>query len=355
MELLPLCLICLLHGGAYSLLQQESNCDGLDKQARAWSLVRAYQANRSNFHLLEEHGCLDEQELHEIQEDPDDAAEYLGAETHSLALQQCFATKRPNMLFIGVPHSGSSTLAMFLNRHPEMSFGSRKEHSFWKAGKGSYFKNFAAYLREFHVPCRTKVVMDFPVRVFSQSDPAFRQFYGPWFGGVPLETPLGVPFLRRLRQRMGPDLKLIMMIRDPYYYLNSFHINGTEAFRKLGQTGTAGLPDAKLPMLRQVMLGEILRPWLRIYPRENFLFLKSEDFFADPQSSLDKIFSFTNVAPRRYSKQDLEQYSGRRRAAGKERITDAERHTFHQMQVLQRDRALLARLTGLTFPWDPLA
>lgn len=347
------CLLQLVRG----LVSDQDRCTGPEAQARLWSFVRAFKANRSDLKLLEEDGCLGEEELYEIEQDPDDAVEYLGTESgdndERLMWPRgfCKRPRRPTMLYIGVGHSGSTTLSMHLDSHPQMSYGRKKEHDFWKAGRGKDTKTFSDYLSEFRVPCRTKVVMDFPVRVYEQSMPEFDKVLGHWYGGVEKATPLGEPYLRRFRELMGPNLKLVFMFRNPVDYLASFQINGTRMLERM-EAGEKDIPDRN--KMLKVRYATALEPWLRLYPRENFLFLKSEDFFADPQSTLDKIFNFTHVAPSRYSAEALRRHSGRRRAVGKELLTDKDRYAFYQHEEPRRELQKLQELTGLDLAdWLP--
>lgn len=332
----------------------EDWCSGPVALARMWNLTRAFKENRSLFHRLEDDGCLGQEELDEIEKDPEDAAEYLGDERPRSLISPglCMRFKRPNTYFIGIGHAGSTTLSRHLERHPQISYGIRKEHDFWKTNVGARWKSFSQYLMEFLVPCRTKVVMDFPPRMYRQAYDAVQEAcnYGTWRQRGQPETPLGEPFVRRFREQMGENIKIIMMIRDPYDWLHSGSINGTKIIRKLDNDEELGEQEAC--RWYGSRYAEAVEQWLKYYPRENFIFLKSEDFFSDPQKTLNKIFKFLNLSHRPYTENELKYHAGRRRAGHKHLMTPELRREFQQHPVVRGDREKLQRLTGETFAWE---
>lgn len=357
-----LLLLCAVRVSGF--VSDADRCSGPDAFTRLWSLTRAFEDNRSNFHLLEDDGCLGQEELDEIEKDPEDAAEYLGDEHEYLGDEHgrnlispslCMWLKRPNAFYIGVGHSGSTTLARHLETHPLISYGLSKEHSFWKMSRYRQSTSFTQYLLQFPVPCMTRAVIDFNPWVYEQAirpiDDACDQ--GPWAQRGQPPTPLGESFVRKFKELMGPSMKLIMMIRDPYDLLHSGQINGTEVLYNLSN-GLA-LDDRVICRWHRSRYAEALEQWLNVYPRENFLFLRSEDFFRNPQGTLSRTFRFLGVDDRTYTPSELASYSGRRRAAQKEFITERMRHEFHQHPLVRRDREKLQELTGLHFDWDPLS
>ncbi|MBA4388129.1 MAG: hypothetical protein C0404_09120 [Verrucomicrobia bacterium] len=113
-----------------------------------------------------------------------------------------------------------------------------------------------------------------------------------------------------------PEAKIIIMMRNPVARAFSDHqmmmVGGweTEEFNRGVQLHLRWLGNPELePLVRQArMSGEgfirfILRgvyvdnilAWQKYFPKENFLFIKSEEFFAEPQRILNASFSFLGV------------------------------------------------------------
>jgi len=215
--------------------------------------------------------------------------------------------KLPEMIYIGMGHSGSTTLSMQLNAHPELSYGQMKEHRFhFESGEehntGMYRKNFA-------VPCEKK---------------AFDGSIGYIF-----YTPERIEALKKV---LGPDVKILLMMRDPAKWMNSLYHNGGDGLSK-GHNGC---------------YADFLETWLKYYPRENFLIESSEDYFKDPQATINRIADHVGVSQYTYKDGYLNHASGRRRAQGmkQSKIIDYKADP-HNVECARR----LQILSNRTFGW----
>jgi hypothetical protein len=80
--------------------------------------------------------------------------------------------------------------------------------------------------------------------------------------------------------------------------------------------------------LSQGLYLEPLREWLRHYPREQLLVLRSEDFYADPQRAYDEVLAFLGLAPhvlptrKKWNYHRAEDLSTRTRAALQARVAE---------------------------------
>merc|ERR1712061_822385 len=86
--------------------------------------------------------------------------------------------------------------------------------------------------------------------------------------------------------------------------------------------------------------GELLEPWLEVFPRRQFLFLTSESFFQNPQHTLDKVFKFAGA--RKFKLPHDEMYaSGRRRNPARRRWNELAYQEFHGSARALECRSLL--------------
>ena len=120
-----------------------------------------------------------------------------------------------------------------------------------------------------------------------------------------------------------PHVKLIVLMRNPVFRAYSdyqmFRNAGTvsESFDQIVTQNIAWLSDPRLKPLihaasqvvhnpiRYVMKGlyaRNIKHWLRFFPKDQFMFIKSEDFFRDPQRILDEVFDFLGLRGFRYER-----------------------------------------------------
>lgn len=302
--------------------------------------------------------CLDEDDLAKLTSHPEDAEEMLGeadtafgshTKTSESEEEDEICKIRPSLLYIGTGHSGSTTLATELNKHPEMKYGKMKEHSFLHYGA----QTFASYLKEFRVPCTTKVTFDAFPSTYTRGNPTSNDELGSWRG-----FHLGLEYVKEVKKLYGPHLKILMMIRDPVQYLISFSLNLGD-----GQKGSArkfNLEDFisgktstswGRKQLRNACYADHLEAWLKVFPIENFLFIKAEDYFLKPQPTLNQIFDFVEVSRKTYDQSDLKPSGRRRTVAAQDRVSFLARFLYHHNPAHKDCKERLESMTNLKFDW----
>lgn len=219
-----------------------------------------------------------------------------------------YCKKLPSMIYIGMGHSGSTTLSMQLNAHPELSYGQMKEHRF-HFDKGTNERNTGMYRKNFEIDCKKKAFDGSIGYIFYTEER-----------------------IQALKEVLGPDVKILLMMRDPAKWMNSLYINGGDGLTK-GHQGC---------------YADFLETWLKYYPRENFLIESSEDYFKNPQSTIDRISKHAGVKKYTYPDKFLTHAAGRRRSAGmkKEKIA-AYKADPHNVECARR----LQILSNRTFHW----
>jgi hypothetical protein len=214
----------------------------------------------------------------------------------------------PSFLIIGVQKGGTTSLYRYLEQHPSIVGAFAKEVHFfdnhtrdYKYGKGM------AWYRS-HFPFSTY------------------KFDGK-FAHQKMITGEGSPdyiFDVHAPKRIAADLpkvKLIILLRDPVdraysHYLHNFRAAwdpdrenlcferaiAAERERLHGEYERLIQDDhyfsykyMHYSYLKRGLYAEQLKVWLQLFPREQFLILKSEDFFAQPNHTFRQVLSFLQL------------------------------------------------------------
>jgi len=192
----------------------------------------------------------------------------------------------PNFLIIGQAKCGTTSLYGYLTQHLHILPALTKEIYFWN--NLSYFsRGLDWYLAYFPPICigQNFITGEATPLYFDSSEAA-----------------------QRLVQ-IFPQMKLIVLLRNPVnraisqYYMN---------FRRRDEERnleTAFFSELEiLTQKREVELDKLyylppgiyinsISRWMEIFPKEQFLILQSEDFFADPATTVNQVFQFLEVEP----------------------------------------------------------
>lgn len=208
---------------------------------------------------------------------------------------------KPNFLIIGAQRGGTTSLHNYVCAHPKVSrIGKpRKEIHFfdypqnWKRGVGWYRELFAGhkglvgeksptYLDHPLVPLRVKRVCPDAKILVILRNPVDRAHSDYWkiraIGREDIETFEGA--LRAETFRLANDLGHNDLWTD--YYFKSHHL--THGYVRRGQYALH------------------LIDWLKLFPREQMLILKSEEFFAETAQEMRKVYQFLGLKPHKMKK-----------------------------------------------------
>jgi hypothetical protein len=142
----------------------------------------------------------------------------------------------------------------------------------------------------------------------------------PFITGEGSPTYMSDPWTAGRVRKMLPDVKLIAVLRNPvdraYSQFRDSRKGGHEECESLAEAVAreeerlrpelarmAGDPRyrswdfSRWSYLYRSRYAEQLEPWLELFPREQFLFVKAEDMFADPQRELDAAHQFLGLPP----------------------------------------------------------
>src|SRR5947207_4592318 len=259
----------------------------------------------------------------------------------------------PDFLIIGTQRGGTTALYHYLKTHPcihgttgtdthffdkkfqqgvswyRAHFPTRFEKAYARLVSGQAFvtgeasSSYLAYPHAHRRAARLLPRVKLIVLLRNPVDRAFSQYCHALELGhetLPFEEAIAAE-----EQRIGREREKIA--RDEYYY--------SDAFKHLSY------------MSRGIYVDQ-LRAWMRLFPREQFLILKSEDFYADPAATFKRVSAFLNlpeVEPR-LNKQEYKQYAHN---TYYERMDPAPRQRL--LEYFQPHNARLYQLLGTDFGW----
>ena len=172
--------------------------------------------------------------------------------------------------------------------------------------------------------------------------------------------------------RLLPGAKLIVLLRNPVdraYSQYNFEVDlgreslsfeeaitaeeeriGKERERILADERYVSFDHSRYSYLARGVYVDQLRTWMGFFPREQFLLLRSEDFYADPASALEKVSQFLQLPPlqahertKKYKQHNYNNtpYSSMNPATRERLVAYFEPHN-------QR----LSNFVGMVFDWD---
>lgn len=106
-------------------------------------------------------------------------------------------------------------------------------------------------------------------------------------------------------RRIAPDARLIVMLRDPvaraWSDYNMHRVGNPEEKRSFEQAIDDELSGACIDFRRTYLHQGIYEPhlcrWQELFPSEQLLILRSEDFFRDSRRVLSQVYSFVGLPP----------------------------------------------------------
>ena len=196
--------------------------------------------------------------------------------------------KKPDFMIIGESKCGTSSLFEYLRQHPQILLPHKKEINFFDRnfdfGTNWYLAHFPAIAQLNGEPCLT-----------GEATPHY-------FGSRTVD--------QRIFEFIS-DVKLIIMVRNPvdrtisdyYHHFNrGVETRSLTEIIKSSQQYLATVTPIELEytnneteyILKSIYVYKIRR-WMKLFPPENILILKSESFFNDIPTSMERVFGFLNL------------------------------------------------------------
>ena len=194
---------------------------------------------------------------------------------------------KPNFLIIGTIKGGTSSLYFYLTKHPSVLPAVEKEMHFFDV---NFHKGIDWYLSQF---------------------PAIPEQQNFWTGEATPNYMYSVEAANKLFSYF-PKIKLIVILRNPieraisHYYMDkrlgqqqknfaeaiTVETKILEKMMNQPQTNANFLRGRKSRYLSLGLYLYFLQEWMNIFPRKQFLILKSEDMYENPAAITKQVFDF---------------------------------------------------------------
>lgn len=209
----------------------------------------------------------------------------------------------PDFIIIGAQRCGTTSLYHYLCTHPSIAPSAKKEVHFFdlsfKNGIKWYRRHFPTWLCKFY---RRRIRQQ---RIVTGEATPIYMFH---------------PLAPHRISRFLPEVKLIVLLRNPidraysHYWLQVRRGNETLSFpeaiecepeRLWGERQRIILHEGdyyspaywQFSYLSRGIYVDQLEIWYRLFPKEQFLILCSEDFYAVPATTLNRTFAFLDLPP----------------------------------------------------------
>jgi Sulfotransferase family len=195
--------------------------------------------------------------------------------------------RHPNLFILGAQRAGTTWLSDQLMRHPDIFFSTPKEPLLMGRKVAVTLDDYKQYLASAFKPPLSR--MD----LFSKLQE--RKYMAEGSANY-FQSPFA---LDRIRVFVPGRPKFIICLRHPVAKGISFFIHNWRRGRYKPGTGFSETltPLGQFSPLFSSLYGEPIRRWLAAYPREDFLFLKYDDFSRDPVRYLSQVSDFLQIAP----------------------------------------------------------
>lgn len=197
--------------------------------------------------------------------------------------------REPNFLIIGIGKGGTTSLYYYLGKHPQILPAIKKEIHFFneniERGLDWYLSHFPPIPKE---------------SIFLTGEAS------PWYlGSLGVEKKVALLF---------PNVKFIVILRNPI--LRSFSQYQMQFKFGVEQRSFAEVISSEIESLKNLsspsevdsnywhtekgyllfgLYFYFIEKWMAVFPREHFLILRSEDFYANPADTLSQVFEFLGV------------------------------------------------------------
>ncbi len=255
----------------------------------------------------------------------------------------------PDFLIIGAQKAGTTSLYAHLAQHPCV---------------GAAFEKEVRYFNDHYAEGVDWYRAHFPTK--SARGRMLRRSGTPLLTGEGEPSYLPNPVAAQRVMDLIPDVRLIVMLRDPVsraysHYQHRFTRNREQrtfeevcaADKEALRNGWEGLPAGDLIRLGHAHYSylprgfyyEQLKTWMSVFPKESFLIIKAEEFFADTQAIYNETLQFLDLPEHQLEKR-------KRHNVGKYVQPIAEETREELVDYFRPQNEKLYEFLGRDFGWD---
>lgn len=187
----------------------------------------------------------------------------------------------PNFIIIGTQKGGTTSLYYYLEKHPQTALSVIKEIEFWSR---KFDRGIDWYMSHF-INKGDKVITGEATPSYLDCQPVAERLFSFY-----------------------PDIKLIVLLRNPidraishyYHWVNiGWESRDLETairadFNHLNHDKTEVWDNPHSYLARSIYV-EFMKHWLTVFPKQQFLIIKSEDLYDSPASTVGKVHKFLGL------------------------------------------------------------
>ncbi len=242
--------------------------------------------------------------------------------------------QEPNFIIIGVHKGGTTSLYSYLTQHPQIIPPIKKEMDFWS---WKFNESINWYLSHFPgIPEGKKILTGEASPSYFDHPNAARRIY-----------------------QFFPKIKLIILLRNPVdraisQYHQWLRLNWeNRSLEEVIESDLEKLTKApekvdywrkELNYLARGVYVEFFKEWMSLFPREQFLILKSEDFYGNPEASMQQVLKFLDLPE--YQLLEYKNYN----PGNYSKIDPLMRRSLSDFFRVHNQR--LEEYLGMTFNWE---
>lgn len=176
----------------------------------------------------------------------------------------------PTFIVIGAMKAGTTSLAAYLNQHPEVAMSEKKEPNYF-ADPGNWQRGLEWYAGLF------------PEGARAAGEASVFYTMVPEYTGAP----------ERIKQTI-PEVRIIYLVRDPIERMKSMFVHRAEKDRATGRSLSETI--VKIPSYFAISRYDFqLEPYLSLFDREQILVVTTDELRADPDHLLARSFRHIGV------------------------------------------------------------
>lgn len=234
--------------------------------------------------------------------------------------------QQPNYLIIGAQKSGTTSLYAYLNQHPQVVPAEKKEVHFFDL---NFSKGVEWYHQQF-----ARMVKSFSQKNENTIEDKQEKYISGFITGEASPYYVFHPLVPQRVYQTFPQVKLILLLRNPVDRAISHYYHEVKlGFESLSLEDAIAQEETRLKEETKKLLNEEnyysfnhqhytylsrgkyidqITNWLKFFPKEQLLMIKTEELDSQPNSIMNRVWEFLNLPPRQivqYDKYNSNDYS----------------------------------------------
>ena len=217
----------------------------------------------------------------------------------------------PNFFIVGAPRCGTTSLFSAMAQHPDIFCCPVKEPNHFATDRNAKPSIIASAVRRGALLTAGSPGMDVLPRVATTPDyDTYLRLFDGWAGQHAVgEASTSYLFSETAAEeiaRRRPDARIIVVLRHPVDRARSEYLMHAQLGREMGSTDphgalVGGFDDQDAISLSSIVAASLYAPqvarYLRVFGREQVLFLRFEDLAGNPAGTLRRVFQHLGVDP----------------------------------------------------------